>query len=185
LELSGTSAANAEENAEETGYYNNCNSCNKYKYKKKNCGCSKKYCKYEKSDLIAQGAYEKIWASSYLNDYSLPTPPNIIVGSTTTGAATSTIGAWKSAADNSTNPYEYLIVEFEKGQDIYGVATQGRPDAAGVIQDDHIIKYCLIYNDGTGWFTTDDGGDSWDYPYDITNPDDCYEFDGDELASDE
>jgi hypothetical protein len=115
----------------------------------------------------------------------LPTPPNIIVNSTTTGAATSTIGAWKSAAINATYPYEYLIVEFEIGTDIYGVATQGRPDENGVIQDDYIDKYCIIYNDGSGWITTDDGGDSWDKVYDITDPDGCYKFDGDELAEDE
>ena len=77
------------------------------------------------------------------------------------------------------------MVEFDKDTDIYGVATQGRPDEDGDIQDDHITEYCIVYNDGTGYKTTKDGGESWDYPYDITNPDDCYKFDGDELASEE
>ena len=82
------------------------------------------------------------------------------------------------------------MANFENSTRINGVATQGRFainfGASPSIFPGYVTKYCVIYHNGKGWFTTLDGGATWNTPFDpAVDIDNCYKFDGDEYAKDE
>jgi hypothetical protein len=127
---------------------------------------------------VASGEYKKIWPSSFANVYSLPEPQNIIINSTNTGSATSTVGAWVAASIYS-NPF--LLVELDDPANITGVMTQGIPNAAGTVTD-YVQKYCIFANNGIAWMTPKNlDVDEWEV-WDGTT---CIEFSGDLLAEDD
>jgi len=113
-----------------------------------------------------------------LSAYTLPEPGNIIINSTTTGGATSTVGAWVAATPLVN---EFLQVELDEPANITGIMTQGKPDSSGTITD-YVQKYCIFVHDGDHWLTPKNlVVDEW-VVWDTTT---CIEFDGDALAEDE
>ena len=125
-------------------------------------------------DIVANLEYKKIVASSSLNEHTLPTEENIIVGSTTSGAVNSAAGAWVAATNTRD---EYVMVILDDKKQITGVATQGRPNEEGNIVS-YVTKYCVLVHNGIEWTTTFNGGATW-VPY----ANSCQVFDGGLVAS--